>query len=617
MPYESLDDLPDNIKKLSKAQQEKWRKTWNNTFRNCQDDNTGGGAGSSEKCEKIAFRIANGTIKKEVEIVENKEKPIEETTEKDLVMERPSGPVPVVVVDEPKDYKPFSGAESFEELDEWRSARDQQSAVDQTTYETRALMENVMDSDDDLATKPGKIKKIASGFQQRAADILSGMAKAIEPEAEKQVTKTEDGVEFKASDYAVVPDAEKPATWKLRLAEKRSGNFTVVQVARAITAMQPSGFRGQRVQFSGDQKKQAVSRIGATINKTGGTDDQKENLRRRLNAVKELKDNALFMVLKDTDGTLRWLGIPSNKWRDRDNPPQIIEESAHKEFINYLDETKEYPVLLSWHTPGTRLGVADFADYSNGFLIMGGTIDKDRYAEAEKLAEKCLKEDIGMSHGFVYTYSDQKQEVIGKYRMWEVSHLPLAKAANVWTSIDILNEEVEQMLNPEKRQYLVDLHGEDMISAFESKVVDLEGDLASLGIESKELGFASESDTESVVQETVKALVESDGFKAMIAAISTLTDSVKELKETTIPSITQRLDDVDSANKENAEKTQKTTDQIIAEAFTPKNKGFQASEKGEELSDEDRKKEQESGITIPVVNEDMLAGFVGGPIQQS
>ncbi|MBU1067173.1 hypothetical protein KKE60_05270, partial [Patescibacteria group bacterium] len=423
MPYTGPDDpnLPSNVRNRPRPERVKWISIYDKTYTNCRNPNIGA-AGSVESCEKIAFRIANGSIKKEVGIVESKK--AEETTEKDVVMERSSGPIPVVVVEEPKDYRPFSGAESFEELEEWRQARDQQSAVDQTSYETRALIENVMDSEADLATKPGKIRQIASGFQQRVANILTSMGKAIEPEADKQVTKTEEGIEFKASDYAVVPDPEKPSTWKLRLAEKRSGDFTVVQVARAITAMQPSGFRGQRVQFTGDQKKQAVSRINSAINKTSGSDDQKENLRRRLNAVKAMKDSPMFQILKDKEGNMRWLGIPSNKWRDRDNPPQIIEEAAHKEFTEYLDNTKEYPVLLSWHTPGTRIGVADFADYSNGFLIMGGPIDKDKYAEAEKLAEKCQKEDIGMSHGFVYSYSDKEQEIIGKYRTWEVSHLP-------------------------------------------------------------------------------------------------------------------------------------------------------------------------------------------------
>jgi len=594
MPYTGPVDpkLPSNVQKLPEPQRAKWVKTWNNTFNNCRNPNIGA-AGSVESCEKIAFKIANGTIKKEVGVVENKET-VEENCKHGI----------------PKDkcIACVTGAVTFEEAELAMTAQEQTEEIQETTTLAEGLMMNVMRSEEIPVTeKPSALRKITDGLAKRLQSILPTKGKET---TDKQVTKTEEGIEFKASDYAVVPDPEKPSTWKLRLAEKRSGDFTVAQVARAITAMQPSGFRGQRVQLTGDQKKQAVSRITSAINKTSGTDDQKENLRRRLNAVKNLKDSPMFQILKDKEGNMRWLGIPSNKWRDRDNPPQIIEEAAHKEFTDYLDNTKEYPVLLSWHTPGTRIGVADFADYSNGFLIMGGPIDKDKYAEAEKLAEKCQKEDIGMSHGFVYSYSDKEQEIIGKYRTWEVSHLPLAKAANVWTAIDILKKEVKQMsLNPEKRKYLVELHGEDVVSTFESKVIDLEGDLASLGIESKELGLPGE-DTETVVQETIKALVESDGFKAMITAIQELTASNKELKETTIPGLVSRLDAVEAKGKETADKTQKTTDDIIAEAFRSKSSAFQASKDGDPPTEAEKEEERKTAVATPV-DAGMVAGFFG------
>jgi len=97
--------------------------------------------------------------------------------------------------------------------------------------------------------------------------------------------KTEDGVRFKRSDYAVRGEANKPTTWKLPLAEGSSGNFTVAQVARAITAMQPGGFRGRRVQLDSGERAEAVRNISAAIGKVGDA-DQKKNLRERLAKVK-------------------------------------------------------------------------------------------------------------------------------------------------------------------------------------------------------------------------------------------------------------------------------------------------------------------------------------------
>ena len=103
---------------------------------------------------------------------------------------------------------------------------------------------------------------------------------------EKAVTKTEGGTEFVASDYADVPDPQSPNLWKLRLAEGSSGNFKVAQVARAITALQPGGFRGQQVDL-GTRKAEVIGKINAAIGKIEGVDDaQKKNLRDRLDAVK-------------------------------------------------------------------------------------------------------------------------------------------------------------------------------------------------------------------------------------------------------------------------------------------------------------------------------------------
>jgi len=669
MPFTGPDDpkLPDNWKKLPEGQRVKVVKTFNAAFENCRDSKTGGGAGSVEQCEGVAFKIANGTIKKEVEVMEDKqrrqgiprddieramnhfgisEEEAREGLESGKLKLPPRGSgKDVVAMDIPVAYKPFGGAQDFGELDAFMSAQEQRIEISDALRQTDALIANVME-DDDLEKKPSKLQKVVDGFRKRVAKLMGTKETEVE-EINKQVTKTEGGIQFKASDYAVVPDPEKPSTWKLRLAEGRSGNFTVVQVARAITAMQPSGFRGQRVQLTAEQKKQAISRISAAIGKSDGNDDQKSNLRRRLNAVKDIrvvecptdashlleavgdgyrcrdcgeefkevpiKYTPLFMVTKDNDGNMRWIGIPSNKWRDRDNPPQIIEEAAHKEFTEYLDKTKDFPILLSWHTPGTRLGVADFADYSNGFLIMGGPIDREKYAEAAKLAEKCQQEDIGMSHGFVYTYSDKSREIIGQYRAWEVSHLPLDKAANVWTAIDILNKEVKQMFNPEKRKYIVDLHGEDTAVALENKVTDLEKDLVSAGIEFKDLGLPGEdAPQDAAAQVSFKDFVESDGFKAMITAITSLTDGVKELKETTIPALVKRLDDVESASKDIADKTKKTADDLIAEAFNSKSSAFQPSKDGKPPTEAEKKEEDITAVTAPV-DEKMTAGFFGPP----
>jgi len=423
-----------------------------------------------------------------------------------------------------------------------------------------------------------------------AVDIIADVKEDDSPDGEtddineKQATKTDGGIQFRASDYAVVPDVEKPSTWKLRLAEGNSGNFTVAQVARAITAMQPGGFRGQKVELTPEEKSQAISRIGTAIAKCDGDDNQKKNLRTRLSRVKELSEivNSSFWIEKSLkageEGRLRWYGFPSNKWRDSDIPAQIITEEAHKEFVEYLKNTKDYPVLLSWHTPGTRIGQADWAEYDHGFLIMGGLIDKNKHAEAQKLAEKCQKEAIGMSHGFVYSYSNKEQELIGKYRTWEVSHLPIPYAANKWTSIDIIHKEVEAMgFSEEKKRHLDEIHGEGFAASLEGKAADLEKDLLSAGVEFKDLDIVEpevkEADPHTIAEIAAKAIVEGEGFKAIATAIAGVEDQLKELKEVTIPGLEQKI-----ANAE--AKAQKSQDDVIADAMKSRSSAFQASKDG-------------------------------------
>lgn len=101
--------------------------------------------------------------------------------------------------------------------------------------------------------------------------------------------KSEDGQQFSASDYADVPDAEKPSTWKLRLGAA-PGKVDADTIADAITALQPGGFRGNQVQL-GSPKGTVVRRITSAINKLDD-DDAKKRLRDRLAKVKEVKELA-------------------------------------------------------------------------------------------------------------------------------------------------------------------------------------------------------------------------------------------------------------------------------------------------------------------------------------
>ena len=73
--------------------------------------------------------------------------------------------------------------------------------------------------------------------------------------------KTENGQEFSSSAYLVVPDPDKPSTWKLRV-EDSPGKVTVAQLGRAAAAL-GKGFRGNKVQLSQSDRASAMRKLRA------------------------------------------------------------------------------------------------------------------------------------------------------------------------------------------------------------------------------------------------------------------------------------------------------------------------------------------------------------------
>ena len=88
--------------------------------------------------------------------------------------------------------------------------------------------------------KINKVSLVSRGANRRTFTVFK---------SEHQHEKTEGGVAFPAAAFAFVPDPQKPSTWKLRLWESPEKKVTAAQVGRAIAALGPGGFRGNRVQI--------------------------------------------------------------------------------------------------------------------------------------------------------------------------------------------------------------------------------------------------------------------------------------------------------------------------------------------------------------------------------
>lgn len=195
-----------------------------------------------------------------------------------------------------------------------------------------------------------------------------------------------------------------------------------------------------------------------------------------------------LMVWKEGE-QYRWLAIYSNKYRDEDNPPEILSAKAHQEFVAEVDAGRApHPELWHYHVPGTRWGVSDFVafDEGTGFSLASGTVDKGHEPEAEVMAE--LDHPLAVSHGLEVLERDSKDStIIEKYRTVEISDLPLAAAANKLTGFSILKGAQPMTLSADKKAHLAKVGLKpEAIAALEA---DLDGKAKAAeaaGIESKE-----------------------------------------------------------------------------------------------------------------------------------
>lgn len=277
-----------------------------------------------------------------------------------------------------------------------------------------------------------------------------------------------------------------------------------------------------------------------------------------------------FTIHKQKDGRYRFLTRVSNNFKDRDQ--EIFAASAHKDFVEWVDENKVFPELWLWHTKGTRWGQVDVVDYADGFLVESGLIDADK----EHIIERLKDRKIGVSHGFFPLA--KKGGVYYKYRQFEVSVLDADYAANPWTDFSV----VETGMNDTKKKFLEDAGTPpELIKTYEADTSAMAETLKTLGIEFKEADTIA-GDVAAIAS-AVKGLAE-----AQAQSIKALTDTVTELQKTV-------KDGVDAG---------------VAAAITPPAApvGVAPSESKENLVSENEKPKETEDWMKEVVFDPMLTG---------
>jgi hypothetical protein len=430
------------------------------------------------------------------------------------------------------------GATSFAELDEVEVAEEAANMIRKRTNQFNGLIDNIM-VDPDVEDKAGAIENLATEFgvmagaamerKERWQPLTDAVVNAISPLIDKQTPmKTEGGVKFPKSDFAFTP-SDQPSTWKLRLAES-PGNVTRSQLGAAAAAFSPGGFRGQKVQIPVGDVAAVKAKIRAAYRKIGVADEDIPPSVR-----KELEAKNSFMVYKEADGGYRWLAIYSNKFRDRDNPPEIISEASHRRFTKMVNAGElPFPELWLWHVKGSRWGEADFVGYDdNGFAVATGTVDKGKEWVAEALMTN--GEEMLTSHGmppWSIKRDPQDPTVYLEHITKEISPLLARIAANEFTGFSILDSEVKQMAFSDEERAKLSALGVDP-DTLEAQTADKAAEAEGLEFKEADKPEAPPQTGDYVSRDEVAALVKSvaESTNQLVQVVGDLAKRIETLEE--------------------------------------------------------------------------------------
>lgn len=282
-----------------------------------------------------------------------------------------------------------------------------------------------------------------------------------------------------------------------------------------------------------------------------------------------------FVLWKEASGNYRWLATYSNKWRDRDRPPEILSEASHREFVKAVD-AKEWPApeLWLWHVDGTRWGAADWTAYADGFALASGLVDKESAAIAERL--EVYPEPLAVSHGMpvreIVRDADDPT-VITRYRTREISVLPAWAAANALTGFQVM--EVKEMAIPADKKDFLRAAGlsDERVAAIEAELEGKAKEAADAGLEFKAAETPPVSGTEQPPDTQKKdetpaiepAVDNAPPAPAPVAAALTAQDVAAAVREVLQP-FEQRLAALETL-KEQVTALNKSEDERVNEAL--------------------------------------------------
>ena len=281
MPYDTLADLPDAVKKMPTHAQEIYQKAFNSAFEQYKDRGNQQEAlahATAWAAVETQYKKQNGRwVAKESrrESMKLSDKNKRDLLQSALISEyglKVESPIPKnlqieEVFEEELTYN--IDGQSYKapyKLDEDGKAvlGEPEKVLKQIVYKS---MESLRSTYSEIIQEVGKrnanldavrVKKILELCQEllssenepeekKTKETLKEATSVLTWIREQAAMKTEDGVQFPAAAFAYMPEADKPSGWKLRLWEDPTKKVTRAQLGRAAAALSPGGFRGQKV----------------------------------------------------------------------------------------------------------------------------------------------------------------------------------------------------------------------------------------------------------------------------------------------------------------------------------------------------------------------------------
>jgi hypothetical protein len=425
------------------------------------------------------------------------------------------------------------GPTSFEELEAQRDAMERAHEVQEVTWDVQDLVRNILHNPMiEPVDKSAKIKAVADEFEERLAEA---MMDAEDMEKDLDVLQIE---AILATDARHTGPLEKVGDLiKAKLSAAARKKLSDSDFALPSKKKYPIHDKAH--------VRNALARAAQQMKGGGeGAADAKAAMPKIRAAAKRMgiemgMEKSAILIEKDAKGDWRWIGRPTNNFIDWQT--DIISKSAHQNYVAWLDENPELaPVFLSWHTPGTaRENPVDFWMEQDGAVIMSGVLTNN---EAAALFKAQTKTDLGMSfQGLGMRLDTSDPRVVSHYWMYEVSDLPLDKAANPFTELTTMIKEVGM----DKLEYLTTIMGsEAKAKAYLEKTGQMQKQLAEAGITSKEKEETTpppepeKAETPAAVPVDVKAILEQvakeldvEGLNAFVAQAQESLAKVEILEE--------------------------------------------------------------------------------------